>query len=126
MPPHQDDEAGRTDAAEDEAAVNAEEEALRRILRIVGGAFPGGAVGFLVLLIGARDTPTTGAAALMLVFAVGFPLATFALTLEPARTVWKPPRDRQLTWLAALASLPVALLGALTALVLFAAIGLVI
>jgi hypothetical protein len=102
-----------TGRAGGDEAESARQEAIRRILITIGATLPAGGAGFLVLFLGARDTPTTGAAALLLVFAFGFPPATFALTLAPALSVWPRDRARRIAWLSALASLPMAMAGAL-------------
>jgi hypothetical protein len=111
----------RGDSGEDGAA-STRDEAVRRILLTVAGSIPAGGVGFLVLFIGAHDTPLTGAASLLLVFALGFPPATYALALAPALRAWPRDQARRVAWLAAMASLPMAMLGAGATLVLVAAI----
>jgi hypothetical protein len=121
-----DSQAGqaRGDSPEDPAA-SARDEAVRRIARRVACSAPAGGALFLILYV-FSDWPTTGAAALLLVYAFGFPPATYALALAPALSAWPPDGARRIAWLAALASLPVAMLGALVTLLLVAVLDFVI
>jgi len=121
-----DSEAGqaRRDSPEDPAA-SARDEAVRAIAWRVAYSAPAGGALFLVLYV-FSDWPTTGAAALLLVFAFGFPPATYALALAPALSAWPPDGARRIAWLAAMASLPVAMLGALSTLLIVAALDFVV
>lgn len=101
------------------------DRAVRQVLITVATSFPAGGAGFLLLLLAAPDNPTTGTAALLIMLAIGFPVATYYAALMYGQIAWPRERAQLIAWLAALASLPVALLGALATVVFLAAVGVV-